>query len=161
MICNRTNRIHNCARIASDARTAIQPDGLTDLTTFSGKPCMKTVFFSGAIFSFFLSVCIAADAIKTQSVTTTWSPDPFENLPPKPVVRRFITTVNIPSITPSVILDSFDVEQDPISVSSFNQAQQGAVKDLLNGTFLYTPHLDYVGDDSFEYTLDDVTSFSN
>ena len=80
MICNRTNRIHNCARIASDARTAIQPDGLTDLTTFSGKPCMKTVFFSGAIFSFFLSVCIAADAIKTQSVTTTWSPDPFENL---------------------------------------------------------------------------------
>ena len=155
MICNRTNRIHNCARIASDARTAIQPDGLTDLTTFSGKPCMKTVFFSGAIFSFFLSVCIAADAIKTQSVTTTWSPDPFENLPPKPVVRRFITTVNIPSITPSVILDSFDVEQDPISVSSFNQAQQGTVEDLLNGTFLYTPHLDYVGDDSFEYTLDD------
>lgn len=90
-----------------------------------------------------------------KSVTTTWLPDRFPNTPPKALDRSSTTEVNLPMRTPSVLLDVYDVENDPLAVSSFTQPRHGAAVLNPDGTFTYTPQPNFLGEDEFRFTLTD------
>ena len=91
-----------------------------------------------------------------RSVTTTVRPDPFPNTAPRALDRSVTVEVNAPRRTPSVLLGVYDVENDALSVSAFTQPSHGTVAPGKDGTFLYTPQRDYVGDDLFTFTVADA-----
>ena len=72
----------------------------------------------------------AAEEAETRSVTTTWLPDPFANTPPLAYDRNATAEVNRPTRTPSALLGMYDVENDPLSVSSFTQPAHGGLQHL-------------------------------
>ncbi|MDH5546946.1 MAG: tandem-95 repeat protein [Gammaproteobacteria bacterium] len=58
---------------------------------------------------------------------------------------------------PNVLTNDVDVDGDTISVTSADgtSAQGGTVVNNSDGTFIYTPVLNFVGSDSFNYTISD------
>ncbi|MBN2292983.1 MAG: cadherin-like domain-containing protein [Pirellulales bacterium] len=60
-----------------------------------------------------------------------------------------------PSITPSMLLGAFDVENDSLRVVSFTPPVHGTATDNGDGTFVYTANTDFTGSDSFEVTIED------
>jgi len=96
-----------------------------------------------------------AQEISTRSVTTTWLPDPYPNTPPKATDRHAMAEVNTPTRTPSVLLGVFDVENDPLRVSSFTQPEHGSAVLNRDGTFNYMPDRQYVGGDEFAFAISD------
>ena len=54
-----------------------------------------------------------------------------------------------------VLANDFDLEGDPLAVSGFSPPLHGKAVDNGDGTFTYTPHVDFAGLDTFTYTLDD------
>lgn len=97
----------------------------------------------------------AADAPVVKSVTTNWRKDPFPNVAPRAVTRRVTAEVGKPTRTPSVLLGVYDVENDPLTVSSYAQPAHGSAVLNRDGTFTYTPRPGYVGSDAFRFTLSD------
>jgi hypothetical protein len=55
----------------------------------------------------------------------------------------------------NVLANDEDVDGDALSVSDYTQPVYGTVDDHGDGTFTYTPFLNYYGNDSFSYTLSD------
>jgi hypothetical protein len=97
----------------------------------------------------------AAQEPGTRSVTTTWLPDPFPNTPPQAYDRDATVEANVPTRTPSALLGMYDVENDPLSVSSFTQPAHGTAVLNRDGTFTYTSQPKYVGVDEFAFTISD------
>jgi len=58
--------------------------------------------------------------------------------------------VNIP-----VLPNDSDPDGDPLTVTVFTQPEHGTVVRNPDGSFTYTPDADYIGDDSFTYTITD------
>jgi VCBS repeat-containing protein len=56
---------------------------------------------------------------------------------------------------PGVLANDTDVDGDALSVSSFGQGAHGTVSVNPEGSFTYTPDLDFHGTDTFEYTVSD------
>jgi hypothetical protein len=102
-----------------------------------------------------LPVGVSAGEAPQNKVTTTWLKDPFPNTPPKARDRFVTVELNTPSRTPSVLLDVYDVENDPLTVRSFGKPAHGTAVLNNDGTFTYTPRKDYVGNDEFKFTLSD------
>jgi len=102
------------------------------------------------LLSYGLPCCMADD-----SVTTTFLADPFPNAAPRAMDRDVAVEVNTPTLTPSVLLGVFDVENDPLAVLSFTQPTHGSVVSNRDGTFTYTPQRDCVGEDQFQFVLSD------
>ena len=69
--------------------------------------------------------------------------------------RQVTVEMNTATRTPSVLLGVYDVENDPVSLASFTQPAHGAAAANQDGTFTYTPHAGYLGDDRFTFTLSD------
>ena len=67
------------------------------------------------------------------------------------------TKQNMLVTTGNVLSNDTDVEGDVLTVSTFDatSAQGGKVANNGNGTFTYTPKADFVGSDSFNYTVSD------
>jgi len=67
------------------------------------------------------------------------------------------TNEDIPVTTGSVLTNDTDIDGDTLSVSAADvtSANGGTVVDNTNGTFTYTPALNYSGSDTFNYTVSD------
>lgn len=89
-----------------------------------------------------------ADAVKFVFANTA-------NLPPVANADSATTNQDTPVVTPNVLANDTDPDGDPLTVSAFTQAAHGAVVNNKNGTFTYTPATNYVGADSFTYTVSD------
>lgn len=111
-----------------------------------------------AIVSLFLAMSsgniIAAESPVTK-VTTTWQKDPFPNTAPKARDRFMTVEANTRARTPSVLLDVYDVENDPLAVSAHSKPSHGAVVLNKDGTFTYSPKKNYVGPDEFTFRITD------
>ncbi|MCH5373846.1 MAG: FG-GAP-like repeat-containing protein [Planctomycetes bacterium] len=91
----------------------------------------------------------------TRSVTTEWLPDPFPNTPPIAQDRYATVEADVPARTPSVLLGMYDVENDALSVASFQQPAHGAAVLNQDGTFTYTPQSHDTCVDQFTFTISD------
>jgi hypothetical protein len=67
-----------------------------------------------------------------------------------------VSTPEETAVTIDVLANDTDVDGDPLQVVAFAQATYGRVVRNNNGTFTYTPALDFYGTDSFEYTISDA-----
>jgi len=65
------------------------------------------------------------------------------------------TTETVAVLTPNVLLNDTDVENDPLSVLGNGAAANGGVTNNGDATFTYTPNAGFVGLDKFSYTLSD------
>ncbi|MFC2160761.1 C45 family autoproteolytic acyltransferase/hydrolase [Acidobacteriota bacterium] len=75
---------------------------------------------------------------------------------PPPVAKNDTddTTKNIP-VTTDVLANDSDPNNDPLTVYSLTQPANGFAVNNGNGTITYTPILDFVGEDSYFYTISD------
>ncbi|NLX97478.1 MAG: tandem-95 repeat protein, partial [Rhodopirellula sp.] len=86
---------------------------------------------------------------KTMTVNVTAG-----NRPPVAVDDAAGTLQGIPVTVPVLTNDS-DPDGEPLSISWFTQPGHGTVTDKGDGTLLYTPADDFIGDDSFSYAVSD------
>lgn len=59
------------------------------------------------------------------------------------------------SVDIDVLANDSDPEGDVLSITSFTSSSSGTVTDNGGGTLKYTPHLGFIGQDSFSYTVSD------
>jgi len=104
--------------------------------------------------SFSYTVFDGTDAsVSTVSVTITVI---AVNDAPGAVTDNESTTVNTAFTTANVLTNDTDVEGDSLSIVAGNPtAAHGTVVNNGDGTFTYTPDTDYVGSDSFSYSVTD------
>jgi hypothetical protein len=60
-----------------------------------------------------------------------------------------------PFSTPSVFSRVYDVERDPLSVKSWTNPTHGTITHNGDGSFTYSPVAGFVGEDSFDVTIED------
>ena len=60
-------------------------------------------------------------------------------------------TLDVPA--PGVLLNDYDLDGDPMSVSILTDVTNGTLTLYLDGSFVYTPDADFYGEDTFEYQL--------
>ncbi|MFO0749657.1 MAG: Ig-like domain-containing protein, partial [Myxococcota bacterium] len=101
---------------------------------------------------FFYVVCDSNGACGTAYVVVTVHDG--ENSPPVAVDDTVSTPRNTP-ITVDPTTNDFDPDGDDISVTEATDPDHGTVKVNPDGTVTYTPDPGYVGDDSFDVTIDD------
>ncbi|NOX43306.1 MAG: tandem-95 repeat protein [Gammaproteobacteria bacterium] len=79
------------------------------------------------------------------------------NRDPVAVTDNYQTQVNVTLTTDNVFLNDSDADNDTLAVSAFSaiSANAGQVQDNVNGTFTYTPPLNFTGIDTFGYTITD------
>jgi len=77
----------------------------------------------------------------------------------KAVDNKINTTKNTIVNIPNVLLNDTDIDGDPLSLLSADSVSKKGVTITNNGdgTFIYTPIIDYVGADSFKYKITDKT----
>jgi len=82
------------------------------------------------------------------------------NSAPSAINDTVTTTTNTIVTTSNVLANDSDVNGDTLSVSAFDAAsvQGGTVTNNGNGTFTYTPPVNFIGADSFTYTVSDGNS---
>ena len=90
----------------------------------------------------------------TATVSITVTPGADGNLPPVAVDDELTVTVNKSGAT-HVIGNDSDPDFDPLSITLRTGASHGVAQCFTSGTCLYTPAADYVGPDTFEYTVSD------
>jgi VCBS repeat-containing protein len=95
-------------------------------------------------------------ATVTITVTSTNTP-PVANADAYSTPKN--TTLNISA--PGVLANDTDPEGDPLTASLMRAAKHGTVSLSGDGSFTYTPDVDYVGTDSFTYKANDGTANSN
>ncbi|MEO0428655.1 MAG: Ig-like domain-containing protein [Pseudomonadota bacterium] len=82
-------------------------------------------------------------------------PDPpVENTPPVATPDSAETDENN-AVTVAVLANDTDDDGDPLTLTGVGSASNGTVIANANGTVTYTPALDFVGDDSFSYSISD------
>jgi Ca2+-binding RTX toxin-like protein len=81
-------------------------------------------------------------------------PPPPQNTAPTANDDSVETSFNI-AVPIAVLANDTDPENDDLSITLFGQAENGTVIDLGNGSLLYVPNEDFVGTDSFTYTISD------
>lgn len=64
------------------------------------------------------------------------------------------STIAGESVTVDVLANDSDPENDPLRLTQVSNPANGTAV-IQSGSIVYTPNPDYVGDDSFEYTIDD------
>ena len=76
---------------------------------------------------------------------------------PVAAVDAVITNEDTPLVisAASLLGNDSDVDLDTLSISSFTQPANGTLVDNGDGTFTYSPNLNYNGADSFTYTVSD------
>ena len=97
------------------------------------------------------------DAGQVQSLyTSATNPGPTNNAPTA-LNDSSTTNEDISVTTVNVLLNDTDLDGDTLSVSGFDavSAQGGSVSSNGDGTFNYTPALNFNGADSFGYTISD------
>lgn len=78
--------------------------------------------------------------------------------PPTALVTFAATTLNTPLVfsVAKLLLTASSPEQFPLTLAAVdNPSVNGGSVSFSNDTVTYTPRVDYVGDDSFSYTIDD------
>ena len=65
------------------------------------------------------------------------------------------------AVTFDFVGNDVDADGDPLSIDSWSPAANGTVTDNGDGTFTYTPAVDFNGTDSFTYTVTDGAATSN
>jgi VCBS repeat-containing protein len=65
--------------------------------------------------------------------------------------------LSVSSASQGVLANDTDADHDPLSVVGYSYPQHGYFTLDADGTFLYEPDADYVGSDSFTYTVSDGT----
>ena len=98
----------------------------------------------------------ASDGVLTSMgvVTITVLPTPDA---PLAMADAYTTTEDVPlSITaPGVLVNDSDADGESLSVISYTQSLSGSVGMGLDGGFVYTPTLNFYGDDTFTYWISD------
>ena len=94
-------------------------------------------------------------------VTSIYTPS--VNSPPVAVGDHYTTTKNINLVvaTPGVLENDSDSNSDPLTAEPDSSPNHGAVSLESDGSFVYTPTLDYFGSDVFTYHADDGLDGSN
>jgi Bacterial Ig domain len=64
-------------------------------------------------------------------------------------------------LTANLLVNDFDVDGDPLTATLVSGPAHGAVTLSFDGSFAYTPGLDFNGTDSFTYRANDGTADSN
>ena len=77
------------------------------------------------------------------------------NDPPEAADDVAETDDDTPVVTPDVLANDIDVDEDELSVSDYTQGGHGQVAYNGDGTFTYTPDAGWHGIDSFTYTVTD------
>jgi arylsulfatase A-like enzyme len=67
----------------------------------------------------------------------------------------FATTAPGTEVTIDVLANDEDRDGDALKVSNFTQAKNGTVVENVDSTFTYTPETDFIGIDTFTYTITD------
>ncbi|MDJ0754166.1 MAG: putative Ig domain-containing protein [Ardenticatenaceae bacterium] len=111
----------------------------------------------------------AADLADVGSGTiTVFNPEPtggtsnaltFDILPPNlppDAVDDEITTPEDTAVDIDVLANDTDPDNDVLTITSFTQPANGDLALQPNGTFVYTPTLNFHGSDSFTYTVEDA-----
>ncbi|MEW6429395.1 MAG: Ig-like domain-containing protein, partial [Thermodesulfobacteriota bacterium] len=99
----------------------------------------------------------AADQYHTSNVATVTITVTPVNDAPVAVADTATTAEDTPVTTASVLVNDTDIDGDTLSVSAADavSVNGGTVVNNLDGTFTYTPALNYNGTDSFAYTVAD------
>ena len=90
----------------------------------------------------------------TQTVSITVNAAPPTNQDPQ-ASQDSVSTQENTATSISPLLNDSDPDSDPLTLVSFTQGSNGAVTDNGDGTLQYTPNTDFVGQDSFSYTIED------
>jgi len=91
--------------------------------------------------------------------TNSLSPDQIINTPPAAVVDTLGAVVNTPANVPTlqVLTNDIDADGDLLNVTNVSATSaQGGTLLLSGATITYTPPTNYVGTDSFTYTVGDA-----
>lgn len=134
----------------ADGNLLRQPDG----TTFSYQ---ATGVASTDIFTLKAVSSDGRLAVATITVNVTTSPGPHAPIAREDVVKAREDT----PITFSVITNDVDVDGDSFSVTGNTQPLHGQLTELGGGNFQYIPGVNFVGADSFQYTLRDATGLES
>ncbi|MDJ0575006.1 MAG: cadherin-like domain-containing protein [Xenococcaceae cyanobacterium MO_234.B1] len=86
----------------------------------------------------------------TARVTVTVQPNNFPA-----AVNDSETTNQNQSLTINVLGNDSDPDNHTLTIGSFTQPSNGTVTNNNDGTFTYTPNQDYIGQDTFTYTISD------
>ncbi len=86
----------------------------------------------------------------TATVTITVLPNNAPN-----AVDDSGTTNQNESLTINVLDDDTDPDNHTLTIGSFTQPSNGTVTQNNDNTFTYTPNQDYIGEDTFNYTISD------
>ena len=91
-------------------------------------------------------------AAGTITIAVSGTPDD-----PIAVNDSYVVIPNQQNVTGDVFENDFEVDDDVIKLVSHTQPQNGISYSNNDGTFTYIPNEDYVGTDSFVYTIEDST----
>ena len=80
---------------------------------------------------------------------------------PVAVDDSFLTGQNLTRTGASVLVNDTDIDGNPLTAALVTQALHGVAVVNADGTFTYTPNLNYHGPDSFTYRANDGTADSN
>ena len=104
----------------------------------------------------------ATNASRMEGAIAQWqqlitTPADGNNRNPVAVADNYQTPANTTLTTDNVLLNDSDPDSDTLAISAFDavSTQGGQVQDNVNGTFSYTPPVNFSGTDSFSYTLSD------
>ncbi|WP_405252247.1 Ig-like domain-containing protein [Dokdonia sp. Asnod3-C12] len=107
--------------------------------------------------SFIYTVCDngSPQACDTATVFIEVLPIPTsKNDPPVANADTGVTEINTP-VEGSVLSNDFDPDGDPITVTANTDPSNGVLVMNPDGTYEYTPNTDFVGEDTFTYTICD------
>ena len=105
---------------------------------------------------------IANESGKSDTTTVTISVEPVPTPTPAPdhapiVVGNVVTTRQTVAVTVDVLANDVDPDGDQLTVTAYSQSNNGAVTcaGVRPTLCTYTPGLEFVGNDSFTYTVSD------
>ena len=108
--------------------------------------------------SFYAVTAYNADGLESDfSDEVSYAP-PWTNSPPQAMPDNYATTKNIPRVVSppaGVLVNDVDVDPHPLTAVLVTLPANGTVVLAANGSFVYTPVLDFVGQDWFGYSVSD------